>query len=467
VPSNHGHGRHVRARIIELSAFVAAPLAGMTLAGLGYDVVRIDPPGGGLDFHRWPLTAEGESIFWTGLNRGKRSVVVDFRRPEGRELVAAMIIAGQASTGGGQPRGRQAPGSQAPDVQAPGSQPPYAQGPDIQPGPDRPARAVDAGHKPVAGASPAGVEGGVFLTNLGPGGPLRHQSLCRRRPDVITVEIQGYPDGRSAVDYTVAASTGIPLLTGPEAHIGPVNSPLPTWDIATGLTAAMAVQEAVWDRRVTGNGTRARLALADVALSLLAALGFVDEERLAEMPRRRDGNYLYGAFGRDFRLADGARVMVVAITAKQWRSLVDALDMGSEIERLERESGLDLSQEGDRWHARRHIATVVERWCSTRHLAEVAATFDAYEVCWGQYGAASNFARSYGLIGRAGGGGKGEPELPIRFGDGAANAPGRTPALGEHTFEVLTTVLGLSQHEIGRLHDDGLVAGMGLQGRAP
>ena len=211
-----------------------------------------------------------------------------------------------------------------------------------------------------------------------------------------------------------------------------------------------------------GNGKWhwARLALADVALSLLSALGFVDEERLAEMPRRRDGNYLYGAFGRDFQLADGARVMVVAITAKQWRSLVGALDMGAQIDVLERESGLDLSQEGDRWRARRHIAALVEHWSSTRALAEVAETFEAHEVCWGLYGTASTFPF----------GGRrprdGEVDMPLRFGDGPAASLGKAPALGEHTVEVLTTVLGLSDHEVGRLHDDGLVRGPGLHSPA-
>ncbi len=424
-----GHLNEVQTRVVELSAFVAAPLAGMTLAGLGYDVVRIDPPGGGLDFHRWPVTGEGESIFWAGLNRGKRSVVVDFRRPEGRELVAAMIVAGQRVDGSGRAGG-------------------------TDPGPDTAASVVFARNDPGSSASVAGSEGGVFLTNLGAGGPLRYESLIQQRTDIITVEIQGYPDGRSAVDYTVAAGTGIPLLTGPEGYIGAVNSPFPTWDIATGLSAAVAVQQAVWSRRVSGKGSRASLALADVAISLLSALGFVDEERLAIMPRRRDGNYLYGAFGRDFELADGARVMVVALTGKQWRSLVGALNLGPEVQLVEHETGLDLSQEGDRWHARRQIAAWVERWCSTRGLAEVAETFDENGVCWGSYGTASSFVSNYGGPGL----GEGEGGLAIRFGDGPARPLGRAPALGEHTVEVLTTVLGLSQHEIGRLHDDGLVA---------
>ena len=50
-------------RIVEGSAFVAAPLGGMTMAQLGADVIRFDPIGGGLDRRRWPVTAEGRSLF--------------------------------------------------------------------------------------------------------------------------------------------------------------------------------------------------------------------------------------------------------------------------------------------------------------------------------------------------------------------------------------------------------------------
>lgn len=48
-------------QIIEMSAFVAAPLGGMTMAQMGADVIRIDPIGVGIDFRRWPVTKEGAS----------------------------------------------------------------------------------------------------------------------------------------------------------------------------------------------------------------------------------------------------------------------------------------------------------------------------------------------------------------------------------------------------------------------
>ncbi len=78
-------------RVIEGSAFVAAPSGGMTLAQLGADVIRFDQIGGGIDFKRWPLTAEGESIYWAGLNKGKRSIAVDLRSDRAKELLTALI----------------------------------------------------------------------------------------------------------------------------------------------------------------------------------------------------------------------------------------------------------------------------------------------------------------------------------------------------------------------------------------
>ena len=370
-----------RERVVEVSAFVAAPLAGMTLAGLGCEVLRVDPPGGGLDFGRWPVTPDGESLFWAGLNRGKRSVVVDFRRPEGRELVASMVVAG-------------------------------------------------------------GAEGGVLLTNLGAGGALAHDRLRQVRADVVSIEVEGYPDGRSAVDYTIAARTGIPLVTGPRGHVGPVNSPLPTWDIATGLNAALATREALHRRALTGRGARVRIALSDVALGLLSSLGLVDEPRLAVEPRGRDGNYLYGAFGRDFLLADGARVMIVALTAKQWRALVSAMGAGDDIAALEKSRHLDFEREGERYLARYEIAELVERWCGARTSSEVADVLEAHGVAWAPYGTAPELA-----TGTPGAGLVGELGLPFRFDDTGSPPLGRAPVLGQDTEQVLTELLGLSARE--------------------
>jgi len=79
-------------RVIEISSFVAVPLAGMTLAQLGAEVIRVDPIGGAADYHRWPLTDDGVSIYWAGLNKGKRSVAADMRSPEGQHLIQRLVV---------------------------------------------------------------------------------------------------------------------------------------------------------------------------------------------------------------------------------------------------------------------------------------------------------------------------------------------------------------------------------------
>ena len=81
--------------VVEVSSFVASPSAGLYLAQMGAEVIRVDQIGGGQDFRRWPATANNDSLSWENLNRAKRSVALDFAKPEARELLAALV----ASTG--------------------------------------------------------------------------------------------------------------------------------------------------------------------------------------------------------------------------------------------------------------------------------------------------------------------------------------------------------------------------------
>lgn len=74
-------------RIVEVSGYVATPLCGMTLAQLGAEVIRVEPIGGAPDRTRWPLAPNGTSLYWTGLNKGKRAIEADLSTAAGRELV--------------------------------------------------------------------------------------------------------------------------------------------------------------------------------------------------------------------------------------------------------------------------------------------------------------------------------------------------------------------------------------------
>ena len=311
-------------RVVEGSAFVAAPLGGMTLAQLGAEVIRFDQIGGGLDRVRWPLAADGQSLFWAGLNKGKRSVQVDLRRPEGRELVTRLVTA---------------PGEDA----------------------------------------------GLFLTNFPARGWLDYDALRAGRGDLIMVALAGNPDGTSEVDYTVNPATGFPWATGPRNLAEPLNSVLPAWDIAMGTLATTGLLAAERHRRLTGDGTLVRLSLSDVAFAMVGNLGRIAEAQLGGRDQPKDGNYLYGAFGHDFETRDGRRVMVVALTPRQWKALVDVTGIGEACRSIEQVTGHDLATESGRFEARDLIAALLRPWFASRELATIRETFAGTSVSWGPY----------------------------------------------------------------------------------
>jgi 2-methylfumaryl-CoA isomerase len=302
-------------KVVELSAFIAAPFCGNTLAQLGAQVTRIDPPEGGLDFRRWPLAPEGGSLYWTGLNHAKRSVTADLASEHGRAFVTALAASS-----------------------------------------------------------------GVVVTNLSPAW-LDFDTLRALRPDIILATLDGARDGGTAVDYTVQAASGLPLLNGAE----PVNSALPAWDLIAGLTLATAILAAERRRARTGEGAWIRLTLEDVMLSTMATLGFTGEVESAGKVRPPLGNHLYGTFGRDFITRDGARLMLVAITLRQWRALVAATGLGVAVAALEQARGLDLTEEGARYAARERIAALLQGWFAQKDMDAVRGAFAGTAVCWRPY----------------------------------------------------------------------------------
>ena len=79
--------------VIEASSFVASPTAGLYLAQMGADVIRVDQINGGPDFHRWPVTDANDSLYWENLNRAKKSLALDLASPQGRELLQQLVRA--------------------------------------------------------------------------------------------------------------------------------------------------------------------------------------------------------------------------------------------------------------------------------------------------------------------------------------------------------------------------------------
>ncbi len=396
-------------RVVEAASFIAAPSCGLHLGQLGAEVIRIDPIGGGPDYFRWPQTPEGASLYWEGLNKGKKSIVIDLGRPEGRKLAQRLAAA---------------PGANA----------------------------------------------GLFVTNFPADGFLSHEQLAALRPDIITLRIMGWIDGAQAVDYTVNAAIGVPLMTGP-ASLGdvPVNSVLPAWDLLAGAYGAFSLMAAERARRSTGKGTEIRLPLGDLAASSLANLGQLAEVLISGADRPRIGNDLFGAFGRDFATRDGRRVMVVAITRRQWSALVESLGLAAPIAELEAELDLTFAKnEGLRYQHRERLWPIFEPAFAAKDFDELAKLLDRNGVTWAPYRTVAEAAASHDRFGfdpssmppieHPSGYRYPAPGAAARFHSLARLPVAPAPRLGQHTDEILSSVLGISDGEIARLHDGNVVA---------
>jgi 2-methylfumaryl-CoA isomerase len=379
--------------VVEVSSFVAAPLCGMTLSQLGAQVIRIDPIGGASDVQRWPLSAEGTSIYWTGLNKGKRSATIDLRSPDGQDLVRRLIVEGD----------------------------------------------------------------GIVVTNaVLPW--LNYDVLATKRSDIIHVQLLGRGDGSTGVDYTVNAAIGYPLVTGPTNHSGPINHVLPAWDVSCGLYAALAVVSAVRRRERSGEGARISLALEDVALATAGNLGLLTEPQVNGTQRERLGNAIYGQYGQDFTSRDGVAFMVVLLTGRHFRDLVDVTGTGTAVAALAEALGVDFNAEGDRYRYRDVLSGLFATWFADHTASEISAALSDTTVLFERYRTFAEVVKDrkvsenpvFSRLHQPGVGDYLAPALPTAF-DGVHPTSGPAPALGQDTADVLVEGLGLTPVDIERL----------------
>ncbi|MBO6610269.1 CoA transferase [Altererythrobacter sp.] len=394
--------------VIEVSSFVASPTIGLYCAQMGAEVIRVDHKAGGLDYDRYMLTKEGRSLSWENLNRAKKSVALDLRSGEGRELCVEL------------------------------------------------ARKT-----------------GQCVTNLPEKSFLSHAALSDGRPDMVSVRIMGWHDGRQAMDFTVNAASGYPLMCGPEdwdmATAPPVNQVLPAWDFITGAYGAFALLAALHHRDASGEGSEVRIPLGDVAIGTMANSGSMAEMLYRGADRERLGNAIWGAFGRDFKSLDNQRFMVAALTPKQWDGLVAAFGLTEEIAALEAELGVRFA-DGDRprFEHRHRLFDLFQQAAGQHDYGDLATRMGEHGCTFERYRTMHEAANDPELV----------ADNPL-FGPSPANPsgfeypatrsfanmpekqvgdPAPAPYLGQHSEEVLAERLGLSSGAIGKLVDAGTVA---------
>lgn len=246
-------------RVIELSQLVAGPLCGATLADLGADVIKVEPPGGeeGRRFGRVHL-GNNMTAGFIALNRNKRAVVLDLKSDEGRQALYSLV------------------------------------------------RNAD-----------------VFIHNLRPRSiehlGATWEELSRLNPALIYLSITGFGDkgpyrDKPAVDYVLQAMSGLLSINGFEHQ--PVRVAVTVIDIASAWLGALGVVSALLHRAHTGQGQHVAVSLFDTALNL-QLLPWADYLHSGIPPRRTGNRAGLGAPAALFQTADGY-IVISAYFSHQW-----------------------------------------------------------------------------------------------------------------------------------------------------
>lgn len=369
-------------RVLELSSYVATPLCGLTLAQLGAEVIRVEPPGGAADRTRLPLAADGTSFYWTGLNKGKHALAVDLRDPAGQQVVSD--LAGQAD---------------------------------------------------------------IVVANAPYSGLVTAAALRERHPRLVHILLTGTWTGAPSVDYLAQASVGFQHVTGPQGHGVPVNHVLPAWDVIAGGYLATGVLAALRRRDLTGDGASITLALEDVALATAGNLGLLTQAQLETVGRGPDGNYVYGTYGRDFLLADGARIMLVILTDRHWHQLLEAAGLADAIAGLEVSLQVSFDDEQVRFRYREVISALLEPWFAGLDVADLTAALAGKRILWSVYRDFDEAARHlsenplFTELDQPGVGRHLAPSSPLVI-DGTRSGASAAPVVGQHTRTILAEALG-------------------------
>ncbi len=389
-------------RVVEFSAFVAAPSAGLALAQLGAEVIRIDPLGGNIDIDRAPRNAAGRSLYWASLNRGKRSVELNVRSGEGRILLQRLICAG----------------------------------------------------------GPA-----VFLTNLSVDGELSYAELSKIRPDLIMVQLSGSPDGTNAVDYTVNCAAGFPGITGdglrPVNHVLPAWDVTAGQMLALAVLAA----ERQWRLTGQGQHVKLTLsdvAMATVAnLGYLADVELNGTQRRADgnFLYGAYGDSFRCTDGRHVMVVAITERQWRALMRAT--GLQDALQIAAAAlgHRLDSEDGRYAARELIStalrpWFAARTLGEV------SAAFTDRALLWGPYRSFAQMLAEDRRCSEDNPMFRRTAHPGVGEfltAATPLDFGAAARIAPGVAPRLGEHTRAVLAEQLGLADAELRTLAQAGTI----------
>ncbi len=254
-------------RVLDLTRLLPGPFATQWLAAMGAEVIRVEHPHGGDWLRELPPLVEGMGAWFAAVNRGKRSVAIDLKHPQGREIFLRLV---------------------------------------------RSADVLVEGFRP----------GVMARLGLGP------ETLLRHHPRLIYAALTGYGTGsrwreRAGHDLNYLALAGFLGLNGPQAG-PPVPPAVPVADFGGAMALVIAVLAGLFHRERTGRGLALEASIFEVAVSWMQPFWQVHH---AGLPAAREGLPLNGALPcyRVYPTKDGGAMALAALEPAFWRAFCEAV----------------------------------------------------------------------------------------------------------------------------------------------
>lgn len=383
-------------RVLDFTRMLAGPFCTAMLADAGAEIIKVENPNGGDDSRHFAPRVGSESAYFLLINRGKKSVTIDMKAAEGRELVQDLA---------------------------------------------RHCDVVIENFKPGVAAK------------LG----IDHESLKSINPSLIHVSISGYGQSgpmahRPAYDIIAQAVGGVMSVNG-NAGLPPTRVGESIGDIAAGLYAAWGISAALHRRARTGEGDRLDIAMVDSIFSLLVT-GLSQYLYTGEVPSPIGNAHPISAPLDSFRAVDGDLIIAVAndaLFAKLCRAigrpeLASDVRFSTDPERKRNDQA--LKEIIETWSKALTVNAAVSLLDEAGVPASPVLTLD--KVVHGEQAAYRKLVKTitHPTLGEI----RLVPQ-PVRFEETQSGYLRHPPLLGEHTEEVLRDVLGLDVLQIKSLRD--------------
>jgi formyl-CoA transferase len=390
-------------RVLDLSQFEAGPSCAETLAWLGADVIKIEPPGGEQSRRGFSEKPDVDSVFFCLLNCNKRAITLNLKTDRGKQMFTELV---------------------------------------------KTADVV------IENLGPGSME------RLGFG----HDNLAKINPRIISASVKGFGTTGPYASYNsfemiAQAMGGVMALTG-EKDGPPLRVEAGLGDTGSGLHAAIGILAAIVQRQVTGVGQHIEIAQMDVVINL-TRIHFRDYY-LGVDPIPRKGNRSPAACpSNTYRckpFGPNDHVFVHTSNNEMWKALTKVLgrpELGDDPRYLTREG---------RMAAQAELEAMVESFCSTRTKHEVmelmgkagvacGAVLDSTEIMHSEH------LRQRGMVVDIEHPDRGKMPMlgsPIRM---SASPVDVTPAplLGEHNAEIYGKILGLNEEDLAALKRDKVI----------